>query len=555
MTPVPRQQSDVFAEVLYAAGARDVFTLCGNHLLDAYRALVDRDINLIGVRSEAAAVFAADGYARATRRLGVALVTGGPGHTNGLTGLATAHAANSPVLLVSGSSDTRHRGGGAHQELDQVAGAAPYAKWAQEAGTPDGLAGCVAEAVVSARGAPSGAVHLSIPLDVFAAPAGEVDAAAVLAQAHTEHAAPTVDPQEVARLVELVDVAQRPVLLFGGAAYFEHADEAVGAFGSALSIPIFTLDSARGAITDDGELCFGYPDPEMNPAAAMIADADLVVLCGHRVDFRFRYGAAFADTARIVEINPDSRQPGIVDDRVVLVRGATGDVLEKAQQQLAPSTARQTWLASVRESTGDARPAPAAEPGEHALDPEAVARVLRDHLPAAASVALDSGDFVQWCRAVLRAPGPGQWLRPGRMSTCGAGLPLGVGAAVGRGRPSVVVVGDGSLGYHVAELETAARLELPLLCIVGDNHAWGLELNLQNAMYAERYGRVSMLSEVDHVAVASGFGVEAHHVASLERLAELVGDFSRLPRPMLLEVPVTLRPSPVTQAIIERGSV
>lgn len=556
MQSTGRQQADVFADVLHDAGVEDVFTLCGNHLLDAYRALVDRGINLVGVRSEGAAVMAADGYARATRRLGVALVTGGPGHTNGVTGLATAQTSSSPVLLVSGSSDVGHRGDGAHQELDQVAGVAAYTKWAGEALTPAGFAGRIADAIVSARSAPTGATHLSVPLDVMGAPAGDVDVEAVLREAEAAHGAAPADPEQTARFVEILTTAERPVLLFGAGAYFERAEEAIAEFGRTLSVPIFTLDSARGVVPDDDLWNFGYPDPEMNPKATAIADADVVVLCGHRIDFRFRYGGSFPAAKHIVEINPDPQQLGAVQDNAVQVPGSTAGVLGLARQQVPGSAVRQEWLRAVR---GLLRRADVdiadVEDGGEALDPEAVARVLRDHLPASASVALDSGDFVQWCRAVLRAAGPGQWLRPGRMSTCGAGLPLALGAAIGRRQPSVVVVGDGSLGYHVAELETAARYGLPLLCVVGDNQAWGLELNLQNAMYDERYGEVSTLSQVDYPAIAAGFGVEGHHVPDLGVLAELVDDFAHRPRPLLIEVPITLRPSPVTRAIIERGSV
>lgn len=560
MTTSGRQQADVLAELLFEAGVRDIFTLCGNHLLDAYRALVDRGITLVGVRSEGAAVAAADGYARSTRRLGVALVTGGPGHTNGITALVTAHTASSPVLLLSGSSDTRHRGGGAHQEIDQVAGVAAYTKWADEVASAEQLVPMLAEAIKQARTTPTGATHLSLPLNVLAARAAGQETTAEVGPALSVQQPPDPAPADVTAMAAVLAAAQRPIALLGAGAYFEQAEHAVAEFCAARCIPVFTLDSARGALPDDDEWCFGYPDPEMNPAAAVVAQADAVLLFGHRLDFRFGYGGSFASTARIVEINPDPAALGVVDERVLQVPGATALVLAQVLAGLSAENVAGGWIDSIRASNTpvEAERRHSVHPvdqADGALDPEAVAEVLRAHIPHAASVAFDSGDFVQWCRAILAASGPGQWLRPGRMSTCGEGLPLAVGAAVGRAKPSVVIVGDGSLGYHVAELETAARYALPLLCVVGNNQAWGLELNLQNAMYAERYAEVSTLGAVDYPAVAAGFGIEGYHARSLAQLAQHVDDFAARPRPMLVEVPVTLRPSPVTRAIIERGSV
>jgi acetolactate synthase-1/2/3 large subunit len=548
-------QADAFAGALYDAGVREIFTLCGNHLLDAYRALVDRGITLIGVRSEGAAITAADGYARATKRLGVALVTGGPGHTNALTGLAGADAAGTPVLLLSGAPPAGRAGAGAHQELDQVTPMRSVCKWAAQVDRAEALVPLLRAAIAAATSMAAGPAHLSVPVNFFAGPAAagqdeHRDGADGLAPVTGRANGPVMDTDW---LRGRLDGAARPVAVVGAGAYFEDAEAAIAEFCRNNAIPVFTMDCARGAIPDDNELCFGYPDEPMNPVAAALGKADLVLLFGHRVDFRFGFGTVFDPSATIVEVSHDPRQLGVVDERTVSVPGPVGKVLVQLggkPRRFAP------WLATVQATVradDDAGQIP--DDATAPFDPGAVARVIRSAATTEVSVAMDAGDFVQWCRALFIPHGSGQWLRTGRMSTCGSGLPLALGGAVGRRAPVIAITGDGSLGYHVAELETIARLNLPVLCIVGTNQAWGLELNLQNSMFGPAYGEVSRLGDVDYAAIAAGFGVASSRVSSLSELAEQVDGFCRDPRPMLIDVPVTLEPSPLTKSIIANGGI
>lgn len=574
-------QADAFAGALDDAGVREIFTLCGNHLLDAYRALVDRGISLIGVRSEGAAITAADGYARATKRLGVALVTGGPGHTNAITGLAGADAAGTPVLLLSGAPPAGHKGAGAHQELDQLASVRSLCKWAAEVDSAEALVPMLRAAIAAATATAAGPAHLSVPANFLAGPAvrqedqprGKDGIDGMVPVTGRPAGRPSGRTMDAEWLRARLEAASRPVAVVGAGAYFENAETSIAEFCRDHAIPVFTMDCARGAIPDDNELCFGYPDEPMNPAAAALRKADLVLLFGHRVDFRFGFGSVFDPSAWIVEISHDPRQLGVVGDRTVSVPGPVTEVLAQIGGNpvggTSPSRRFAPWLATVRAAAQSAAQA-AAQAAAHAaangaggipgdaappFDPAAVARVIQAETTPEVSVALDAGDFVQWCRALLTPRGSGQWLRTGRMSTCGSGLPLAMGGAVGRRAPVIAITGDGSLGYHVAELETMARLNLPVLCVVGANQAWGLELNLQNSMFGPAYGEVSRLGTVDYAAIAAGFGVASARATSLEALAEQVRGFCRDPRPMLIEVPVTLEPSPLTKSIIANGGV
>ncbi len=210
-----RHGGHLLAECLQREGIEVVFTLCGNHVLPAYEGLHDAGIRLVDTRTEAGAVMAADAYARATRLPAVALVTGGPGHTNALTGLATAHAAGSPVVLLSGQGDVRTTGRGTQQEMRQAEVAAPLCKWARQVTHIDQLAESVTEAFRRARSGVTGAVHLSLPADLLRQPVGEGSGTSPRPELlpAVAHAA------AVDKAVRLLAGARRPVVIAGNGAY------------------------------------------------------------------------------------------------------------------------------------------------------------------------------------------------------------------------------------------------------------------------------------------------------------------------------------------------
>jgi acetolactate synthase I/II/III large subunit len=546
--------ADAIADVLIERRVDVVFTLCGNHLLPLYRALVDRGVRLLDTRTEASAVFAADGYARTSRRPGVALVTGGPGFTNGLTGLVTAHTAGSPVLLLSGASELARRGAGLHQEIDQVAPARTLAKFSAEATSADDVGALVRDALATSAASPSGAGSLVLPLDVLE---GETASPRVGARVALT-AESDLDDASLAIATSALNEARRPLMIVGQGAYWSRAEDAVAEYCHRASVPILTMDVARGSVPEDGQMCFGYPDTNLRRIGDLIGDADTVVVLGRPIDHRFGRAGDLFGTARIVVVGADPALPGHRGADVTCVAMPVPEFVKAIDGHIRPNliSERTEWLERLRHAYQASALRRADQPGPGApLDPGAVAWAIDDVVPPDTAISLDSGDFVQWCRAIVRARGTGKWLRSGRMSTCGSGLPMAIGAAVASRSTVLAVTGDGSLGYGIADLETIARHDLPVVCVVGNNQAWGLEYNLQDQLYGPSYRVASQLGRVDFAAVARGFGVDALTVSSIEEFRAALAEGLAGSRPMLVEVPMTRAPSPLAQAVIERGGV
>lgn len=544
----------LLANALRAHGVRTVFSLCGNHTLAIYQGLVDCGIEIVDTRTEAGAVMAADAYARATREPAVAIVTGGPGLTNALTGLVTAHSIGSPVVLISGQNELALMGKGAQQELDQVAVAAPLCKWSRMVTDVDSIPALVDEAFRTAMSGITGAVHLSVPVDMARARTSAPPRPVVRSVLRPGS---RPDDRFMADVLARLRGARRPVVIAGTGAYMSRADESLAALADTVGVPVFTIDLARGMLPDCHPCAMGYADPALNTAAQRIVDADVVLLLGKWLDFRLRFGATsyIAADAELIEIGPDAavigrnRTPTLAAE--CDVAGFTAALAERAA---AEDWDNRAWCAELRAARGAPGEAdtPRAEGGR--LHPQEVARSLAAALPDNASIVFDAGDFVQWCRAVLPANGPGRWLRVGPMSTCGAGTPLALGLKKARPNDVVVlVVGDGSFGYHLAEIEAARRQGLPFVVVLGNDDAWGLETHLQRGLYGKEYVVASALSSVRYDQVVTALGGYGEHVTTLDDLPAALDRAIDSGVPACLDIPIASVPSPLARAVIDRG--
>lgn len=533
--------SDAVVESLALGGVDVVFTLCGNHILPLQDALRRHGLRCIPTRSEAAAVFAADAYGRVSRRPGVALVTGGPGVSNTVTALLTARGNQSPVVLLSGEPATAVEGRGAQQEADHVLLTTGATKASLRAARAEGVLPRLQEAFRIAEHGTAGPVHLTIPVDVQREPA---PGAAVAARRPLPAA--VAPPAFVRAVADRVRSAARPVLVVGAGVWQHGGEQAVAALARETALPVFTLDSARGIVADGGCGC-GSADPGLNPGARAIGAADCVVVAGREIDYRLGYGAALSPGALVVHVHPDPASLGRNLPDTALLCAADpaqfladlADLLAGHRVERAPRPAERAGVDPVSSGPGELHPAAAAD---------AVARAT---VAAGALFALDCGEFVQWCRTRIPAELPGRWLRLGPQATCGAGLPFGLGArAAAPGTPVVVIAGDGGLGYHVAELETAVRCELPLVVVVGTDRLWGVERLLQTGLYGEEGAFTSELTATDYELVARGFGCAATTVAGAGELEATLRDALAADGPRLIQVPIRNARSPATELMV-----
>ncbi len=492
--------ADALVKTLQRAGTRVVFTLSGNHIMPVYDALIGSGIRLVHTRHEAAAVHMADAWARLTGEVGVALVTGGPGHANAVSALYTALMAEAPVLLLSGHAPHGQLGRGAFQEMRQAEMAAPVCKTAWTCASAADVAGDLARAFALARSGRPGPVHLSLPSDALEMEEPEEIPAA-------ERFQPTSMPlpaAEARTLLGALQAAKRPLILAGPASLTRHGRTRLAALETACGVPAVGMESPRGVA-----------DPGLGAFAEMLAQSDCVLLLGKRLDFTLKFGQAPALSADAVwlQVDADSDEIGrtrrAVGDRLALTALADApSAIEALIAAASPSATANAWLGEVRAALAY-RPAAwdtARSAVPDRLHPVQMLRPLQallDSHPDAVFVC-DGGEIGQWAQACLSAP---HRVLNGVAGSIGSALPFAVAARLAMPEaPVIAVLGDGTFGFHAAEFDTAVRCGAPFVAIVGNDARWNAEYQIQLKDYgAERLiGCELQPTRYDQVAAAFG---------------------------------------------------
>ena len=533
----------LIARFLRARGVDRVFALCGGHVMPIWMRLDAEGIRIVGVRDERAAVYMAHAYGELSGRIGVALVTAGPGVTNAMTGIANAHAARAPLLILSGTPPRAQENRGALQDMLHTEFVRPLTRYARTVREPDLVLQELDEALARAAGVGGepGPVYLDFPVDTQRAESSramnevmspEWFAPRALIELHP-------DPAAVVRALELLWAAKRPLVITGRGAR--------GAAGPLLQL----LDRLGALYLDTGESRGLVPEDHPSVVAAMrgsvMGEADVIVTIGRRLDFQLAYGspAVFGDAkfVRIADAPSELRD----NRRAAVELFATPSAALSAIVAAAPDRASAVdrgWAQAVR-SKHLARAdkllssMAAAAPGSDGLmHPNRLLAALRAAIPADAIVVADGGDFLSFARVGLPAS---TTLDPGPLGCIGIGTPFGIAAALAcPGRTVVVATGDGAFGFNAMEIDTAARHHVPVLIVVANNGSWAIEVRDQQ----ENHGKVvgTRLQFADHAAMARAFGLHGERV---ERAEELDGAIERAlavlakGEPALLDVLVT----------------
>ena len=549
--------SELFVRSLRSQGIDRLFTLVGDHLNDVLQVAAREGMSIVDTRHESAAVHMADGWTRLARTPGVSLVTGAPGHANSIHGIAAAQATGVPMLAVSGMSDSRARDRFAFQDMDQLKLVQGITKYAAVPARSSQLPFHVKRAFLEMLRDRPGVSHLSIPVDLFTE---RSESHAPVPEERIELARSAPSSGDVARIVDLLDGAQRPVVIAGSGAYWSRADGELRAFIEAAGIPLFTANLARGMVSDDHPLCFGYADPTINAGAEnALRQADLVLIVGKRVDFGIRMGGPqlFASEAKTVQIDTYGVELGLNRSLAVGVQADARTALQALNDALAGRSVpdRSAWLAEVQRGCAEyaakvARIASTPREPMHSLQ---VYEALRKRMPQDSTVCWDGGDFVHWGRYVLRARHAGHWMRLGSLAGLGVGLPVGLSAQILRpDSKAVVITGDGSLGFYIGELDTAVRFGLPIVVIVGNDGGWGVERELQQGFYPDSDTVACELRRTRYDIVMKGFGGDGVHVTSPDQLDDAFRQAFQSDRPFLVNVEIDAAGSPFTQYQIKR---
>ena len=459
-------------EVLQSHDVDTMFTLSGGHLFVLYDGAVQTGMRLVDVRHEQTATFAAEGFAKVTRRLGCAALTAGPGVTNGVSAMTAAHMNGSPMVVLGGRAPQGRWGSGSLQELDHVPIVASVTKSAATATSAASIVAEVDAACRAARTPHRGPCFVDIPLDAFGPDAVE------LPEPPVEIGASEPDADAVARVGALVGASARPVLLVGGDVYWAHAEGPMRAFAEAARLPVFVNGMGRGTLPADHELAFS------RARSVALKEADLVLVAGTPLDFRLGFGR-FGD-AQVVhlcdaasEVAPHANLAGSTAGDLA----ATFVMLEKIG---AMPGAHEDWIARLRddERAKRAAEAPSLEADTAPIKPARIYGELRTRLARDAIVIGDGGDFVSYAGKLVESFEPGTFLDPGPYGCLGMGPGYALAAALAHpDRQVVLLLGDGAIGFALGDYEALARHGVNVTAIVGNNGIWGLEKHPMQALF------------------------------------------------------------------------
>jgi acetolactate synthase I/II/III large subunit len=503
------------ARMLRKEGVETAFTLSGLHIAPIYVGCVEEGIRLVDTRHEQAAAHAADAWARLTRRLGVCIVTAGPGVTGTVTAVANAWAANVPLLVLGGAAPTFNQGRGSLQEMPQTQLFAGITKWSDRVPSPELVPSFLAKAFRVARSGRTGPVFLEIPWDVLSNGADE--ALADETSAWRTDARSPGDPAKVDAALALLSRAERPVLLGGSSVWWDGASEALAAFAEATGVPVYLNGMGRGCLPPD------HPSFFQGSRKEALAAADVVLVVGTPLDFRVGYGTAptFAQGARVIQVDIDPIEIGrnrAVDVGIVAdSRSVLGQLLAGARRYGDPGFRA---MLRAKEDERAARQRVHETSAQRPIHHFRLAKAI-DEVAGREDVTYvgDGGNVVAVAAKVLRVRRPGRWLDPGPLGCLGVGAPFAIAAKLlAPERPVCVVQGDGAFGLNGMDYETAVRFKLPMVVVVGNDAAWGQILIPQRSLYGEDKSPATRLAHTRYDRIVEAMGGRGEHVDDPEEL-------------------------------------
>ena len=469
----------LIAKRLRAHGVEKLFTLSGGHLFSIYDGCRAEGIELIDVRHEQTATFAAEGWAKVTRSVGVCALTAGPGVTNGMSAIASASQNHSPLVVLGGRAPQFRWGQGSLQEIDHVPFVRPLTKLAATASDTAEIPGMVDEAFRVARAPHSGPTFLDFPLDqVFM----EVPESGAGSEPGSQPPPASADPRAIERAAALLRDAERPAIMAGTGLYWGRGEVALRALAEELRIPVFLNGLGRGCLPADHELFFS------RARGAGLSRADVALVIGVPLDFRLAFGAAFAEDAEVVVI--DVAEPERAHPRAIAAElyGALDASLDGLRREVAGAgvAERGAWVASLRATEDERRAGEAAELADPRapLHPMRIYGELSQMLDRDAIVVGDGGDFVSYAGRLVDSYEPGCWLDPGPFGCLGSGPGYALAAKLARpDRQVVLLLGDGAFGFAGMELDTLARHDIAVVAVIGNNGIWALEKHPMEFLY------------------------------------------------------------------------
>ncbi len=511
---------ELLAATLRAAGVGKIFAVHGGHLESFYKGCGDHQVELVDFRHESSAGHAAEAYARLTGKIGVCVVTSGPGFTNAISAMANAHLDCIPTLFIVGAPPLREMETNVLQGgLDQVAMALPTVKWAQRVTNTERIPDLTAMAIRQAMSGRRGATLIEVPIDILHMSVA-ADRATPAAGLHPAPR-PAASDADLRVALEMLRSAARPAIICGVEAGFASCGEELTAFVEAARIPVFSTARGAGVLRSD--------HPLNGQMAANLASLqgeerpDVIMLLGARLGFRLggRSGSIVPHDAKVIQIFSDAAEIGRIRDIDLPVVADSGvfvrQLLSAANSVKWPE--RGEWSRRVADARKalDLRYADREGPGGihpyHAAK-AAIAAAGRDPI-----LVLDGGESASWAAFHARIDTPGSLMGLGYLGCLGTGPGQAIGAQmVCPDRRVLQVTGDGAMGFHLAEFDIMVRRKLPIMTVILNNQVWGMSIHGQQIMYGADYHAISKLGGTDYAAIASAFGCHAERVTAHDEI-------------------------------------
>jgi acetolactate synthase I/II/III large subunit len=523
-------------------GVDFVSTLCGHGLNPFFAAAAEVGLRLVDTRNEQAAAYIAEAYGRLSRRVGVCAVSSGVAHANAMTGVVNAYFDGAPMLLISGSAALQTQGMGHFQDLDQVALVAPASKYARLVHLPERIPQMIEEAFGEATSGRPGPVHLTLPMDVQTAVIDPVKV--VRSPKRTSKVSLTAlgDPDLIAETAKWLGEAVRPLVVAGSGVFYSEGEAALAAFVGNNALPVVVPIWDRGPVPKPLEEFMGVLGAASG-GPGLLGEADLVILAGARVDYRVCYlqAPAVREDARIIRIDVDPAELHKGVEAHLSIQGDPRSVLtqidaECRRMRIPPHT---SWLQEAQRRRQRFRGRVVAsrqnaDKGLHAMDVlQAIATVLTEDTV----LLFDGGNIGQWAHQILCDRYPGHWLTCGASGAVGWGLPGAIAARLlYPNRPIILLSGDGSFTFTIAELETAARQALNFVVLVADDEAWGITLS----EHLREFGRgfASEPGPIRFDLAAQAFGCQGRSISSPDELLPSLREGLACRQPAVIHVPI-----------------
>ncbi len=533
--------AQMLIEALRLEGVTHVFGYPGGAVLNIYDEIYKQThFKHYLTRHEQAAVVAADGYARSSGEVGVAIVTSGPGFTNAVTGIATAYADSTPMVIISGQVPTGLIGTDAFQEIDAVGISRPCTKHNYLVRNAAELPRIIKEAFYIAKSGRPGPVHIDIPKDVTAEEAAFVYPGEIKMKTYN----PTYkgNLKQIKKAAEAIGKAKKPVFYIGGGAVLSDAGELVLEMLKATGIPAVETLMALGTVPHDNPLRLGMVGMHGSYAANMaMSEADLMIALGARFDDRVTGKLSeFAKHARIIHVDIDPSSIGKIVDIDYPIVGDLKNVLEEmipeVKQTVNPER-YETWRNTLKRYN-EIHPLGYTD-SDAVIKPQWVVEEVGRMLGDKAVVSTDVGQHQMWAAQFYPFSYQRQWITSGGLGTMGFGLPAALGAKVANPEKTVInFTGDGSILMNIHDLMTATEYRIPFVNVILNNNYLGMVRQWQTMFYQNRLAESVIDMQPDFVKLVEAFGGVGYRVTTKQEFREALEDAIKQDRIAMIDVVV-----------------